>query len=416
MKIPQLTLRELNHIKSNYQEFIKEPITFLFVTRDRCPYKDPLKNPLYWAILTLENNRIKKPDNYLIVSDNSIDYTEDCIEYCKSKFKKDFILIKLPVRKGCSYARRVGIENLTTELFFMGDDDCLYTPDFLSTNIIIFKLLQKKFSNLGVLNCLTFERDVDYRGVEILKHIGKTYFDENTFFHNFDKFPIEYKNHKKYIDKYANLLEPFEVDTFSGVSLNSRTAILNSGNFEDLSNWANDYLEHLIMGQKLLKKGYVIYHNPNKTSTSVHLKFGADSRDYTPTGLNKIKFPKMKLDLEQIIKLSQNTDLKGGCRLSDTDFHINEIGSLVFFYLNISEDLGIKQALKEYNYFVKSNYYFSTTTGNIEGEDTRFKIWREGINKACTEYYGQSKESYNIFCEKIFRSLDVPNVNLCLKR
>ena len=68
-------------------------------------------------------------------------------------------------------------------------------------------------------------------------------------------FPSEYSNpiaKEYYLDESHIILKPFEIETFKGVTLNSKQSIIDVGNFLDLSIWQNDYSEHIEVSTRLM--------------------------------------------------------------------------------------------------------------------------------------------------------------------
>ena len=213
--LPELTDAEVQNLIIKYKTELSEDVSFLFVTYNRCPNKDFSKNPLTWAFQTLINSSWNHINEYVVITDGCTDFTEANLNWLKSEYSLNIKIIKRDNRKGCSYSRKEGIEHLTNDIFFMGDDDCLYKKDFMLGGLITFKQLQKFLGHkLAILSLPVFEMDADFRKTESMKFIGKTAFNKAWFYHNFDNYPSEYSdsiNTQKYLDDTITILKPFEI-------------------------------------------------------------------------------------------------------------------------------------------------------------------------------------------------------------
>jgi len=396
------TLNELKIIRKMYRTDKFSKTTFIMVTYNRCPYQSPKENPLIWALQTLVYSELLKIDKFVIVNDCFTDYTEESLKWFEREYCVNLRYIKNNQRRGCSYSRKIGIENCGDDLFFLGDDDCLFKPYFILGSLITFKKLEKQFGNrLAVLSFPVFERVVGYTKTLSINYIGQTAFDTQWFYHNFDKFPQEYdvagKEKTKYLGKDVIILEPFEITTFKGVTLCSRKAVLDAGNFLDLSMWENDYSEHIELSYKLQKKGYLMFHQPDPRISAIHLKFGSPYSKIIPEKYFRIYFEGVEHSLGDLIKLSAIKNTKTGCRVSDDIFSICEIGSLFSFYLKMSEGYAFKHAIRELKDFA-----FKNKLGKKE-KQKRYLIWKEAILKAILITEKQVGKNYQQICRSIIK-------------
>src|SRR5690349_3269697 len=132
--------------------------SFLFVTYNRCPHRDPSLNPLVWAIQTLMVNRNYHPDEIIIVDDCSNDHTYDSFLWLKERYDIPLRYRRNEVHRDLSYSRNIGLGECRNDLVFMGDDDCLFSEDFLAGSMLSFAGVKSQVDTLAVLNLNVFEK------------------------------------------------------------------------------------------------------------------------------------------------------------------------------------------------------------------------------------------------------------------
>ena len=190
-------------MKKNKKKFTKktekiQDASFLFVTRNRCPNQDFNKNPLTWSFETLLANKLSyKITEWIVMIDGSNDFTKQNIKWLE---KKHNITIKTNYyknRKGCSYRRSQGIKKLSNDLFFMGDDDCLYSKNFIKNSLKFWQKIKKKDPLLAVIAQPILEMRTSFYGKIDKSKIGKIDFKKAWFYHNFDKKPYHHKKEIK---------------------------------------------------------------------------------------------------------------------------------------------------------------------------------------------------------------------------
>ncbi len=392
--------------KFSYDETKDLPsASFLFVTRNRSPYADFNKNPLAWSILSLMNGNSSSINEIIVVDDDSTDYTFATIEKLRNHVTCPIKYFKNKKRKGCSYSRQVAIEKSSNEFIFMGDDDCLYNKDFVMGALASYLDIMDKDKSIAVLNLPVYERSTHPKDVEKKENIGKWGIEEVHFYHNFDKFPAEYINDPLYL--HNGELAPFKIDIIYGVNLSYKKYILDVGGYDDLSMWDNDYSEHMELSYKLTKNNYSIYHQSDPRFSSIHLKYGAISKDKFDKRSSSVEFSGLKYNLGELVGYSQINKENTGARINNYDFYINQIGSFFSFYVKISRELGVKFALKEYDNFVLNNQVFSTTPSQIFGLIDREDIFKKAINKGIEISTKQKRENYRDVAKTIFSKVQI---------
>jgi len=118
--------------------------SWLFVTYNRCPSSTPEKNPLVWSFQTLLNNNLYNINDFVVIDDNSMDYTKSSIDWLSKKYGININYIKNKARIGCSGSRRIGMKYTKNNLVFMGDDDCLYSEYFLVGSMLTYEMIRIK--------------------------------------------------------------------------------------------------------------------------------------------------------------------------------------------------------------------------------------------------------------------------------
>ena len=136
--------------------------SWLFVTRNRCPFFDPQKNPLTWSFQTLLNNHLYQVEDFVVVDDCSDDYTKATIDWLCHRYGIKIKYIKSNKRLGCSGSRKIGLGYTKNNLVFMGDDDCLYSKYFLLGSILTYQMLkeQKPGKKIAVINFPVYEKSI----------------------------------------------------------------------------------------------------------------------------------------------------------------------------------------------------------------------------------------------------------------
>lgn len=365
----QLNLVECRDVSEN----TLPTASFLFITRNRCPSKNFENNPLTWVFQTLLANKlVNKINEWVVISDGSNDYIKQNIEWLTHKYNVNIKAVYYTRRKGCSYRRSQGIKLLMNDLFFMGDDDCLYRTDFVGGLLVAWRDLSQRDSHLAVLAPPVLEMRTIFDGTIPRSRIGHIDYEKAWFYHNFDKEPL-------YHGKIVN--QPFSIETFKGVTLGSRKAFLAAGNFPDLSAWENDYSEHLEISRQLINLGYTMYYLPNECVSVTHIQWGVD-RNILPEMEKKIMFLGMKQTLETIERASKRAG-HSGCRVQPTDFMINRIGSFLAFYLNVNQLSATQYALMEYGSAVNNHQIIGTPLAiSALTVSERLKLWHRGLKAA----------------------------------
>lgn len=394
--------------KLNREIAVLPKASFLFVTYNRCPYQQFKRNPLVWAFQTLVNNSHQLISDFVIVDDASTDYTQVCIKWLRKTYNISITYVGNKVHKEYSYNRRKGIKYVKNRLVFMGDDDCLYSKYFIVGSLLTYQYLQQKHpkERIAVINLPVYEKQLYPTEVITKKKIGRVYWKKTFFYHEFDKFPVEFLKNPKYLDRNNILLKPFKVQTFKGVNLCDKELILQAGNYLDLSMWKFGYSEHIELSVKLNELNFKIYHQADPKVSCLHLKYGNKTRDVFNKLLGNTHISGLSYNLGQIIKFSEKRKVDTGSRIDDYNFHVIEIGTFLSLYLKLSYKLGIKFAKDQYKRFVIDGRVFSTTPSEIiKDQEVREKIFWEGIEKGIDATQTQTKEKYPEFMSYLKQNL-----------
>jgi glycosyltransferase involved in cell wall biosynthesis len=354
--------------------------SFLFVTRNRCPNKNPELNPLTWSFQTLlANSASIQITEWIVVDDGSTDFTTDTLKWIEDTYNISIKLFSYKKRKGCSYRRSQGIKQLGNQLFFMGDDDCLFRENFIQSSLKTWVDLKETELKLGVLALPILESRTSWNETVDAGMIGKTDFKNGWFYHNFDKEPQK---------NGSPLHQPFEIQTFSGVTLGLKKAFIDSGNFPDLSSWYTDYSEHLEMAFAMYQHGWKFFYLPNLEASTTHLKYGS-KRDVLPEHERSQRFSGIELPLGELVDLSRKAT-KGGSRASDKIFVGDRIGTFVSFYLRVDP-----------------HFADSYVQSELDSKNVPKELLLQSVKKGVLDAEIISKKNYKSWHNKILKIISI---------
>jgi glycosyltransferase involved in cell wall biosynthesis len=380
--------------------------SFVFVTYNRCPNKEFLTNPFVWAIQTLTANKGYALDEIIVIDDCSDDYTTACVNWLKINYNLRIVYHKNVVHKDLSYSRNIGLGVARNKLVFMGDDDCLFSENFLLGGILTFHLLNQRVQNIALINLNVYEKATYPRKAIPANEIGKTDFNNAYFVQNFNSFPQEFISNPNWLSKDLNLLNPIPVGVFRGVNICDKELLARAGGYPDLSMWKFGYSEHLELSRRLQDCGYQIFHQADPKIFAIHLHYGGISNDSYDRRCSRTFIKGPNLLLGNMIRLSEVTNHNTGTRSSTHDFHFTEIGTLFSFYLKISVELGIHFAVREYDFFVNRNHVFSTTPNHrIKARFERENIWTKAIKAGIVATEKQTGQKYPAILERIMKDI-----------
>lgn len=353
-------------------------ISVVVTTFNRCPAENPILNPLIWCLQTLSEEAHGIIDEFIIIDDASSDYTKESVGWFKSNYDFRVKYMRQDERKGCSYSRNKGLAKAANNIVFFTDDDCLFKPGALAGSVLSFMEVGAHQGPVAILNLPVYDRDTIPLRYESINRIGKRDFDNCWFYHNFDTFPKEYGSFRSLTN--GELTPSFEVQTFKGVTLASKEAILDVGGFLDLSMWETDYSEHIELSYELSKSGYKMFHLPDPRVGVLHLQFGSPTAKTTQIDIDQCReFQGLSISMQEVFTISGLEYDSTGCRVSDEVFHENEIGTFFAFYLKLSEEHAIRFALKEHKNFVIDMKTFTNLTNKIPRKDYRQEIWEKAL-------------------------------------
>jgi len=382
--------------------------SWIFVTHNRCPYSNSEKNPLVWAFQTLINNQLYLINDFIVIDDNSNDHTKASIKWLTGNYNIKIKYIRNKRRISCSASRNVGLKYTKNNLVFMGDDDCLYSEYFLVGSMLTYQMLKRRKPDekIAVINLPVYEKRLSPEFTVKSEMMGKVMLDKTFFYHEFDKFPLEYLRTPHYLDKNKTILQPLEVATFKGCNLCDKALLSKAGNYPDLEMWPSSYSEHIELSYKLQKKGFSIYHQPDPKFGCLHLKYGNLTRDKFDKKLFNKRLKGLKYSLGQMVLWAQRKRFDTGARLSDNSFYMTEVGSFFSFYLKISDRLGLKFARNQYKIFVEECQKFSTTPTNvIKNKKDRRDIFFAGIKRGIEATEIQTGKDYKRIFKQIVQEL-----------
>ena len=172
---------------------------------------------------------------------------------------------------------------------------------------------------------------------------------------------------------------------------------MDAGNFLDLSIWENDYSEHIELSNKLMVKGYKMYHLPDARIACTHIKYGS-FKDRIKEEINDVQFKGVDFTLEQINDFSNIVSKDTGCRVSNIKFMEVKIGSFLSFYLKENIEHARFFVEMEYNNFVKENKNFNTDPELKDLDyNERRQLWLDAVSKGIKVTEQQTDQNFSEF-------------------
>ena len=365
--------------------------------RSPCPEKKGYsrKNPLAWSIESLLNQNISHFCEFIIIDDESTDYTASYLAELKTANDNAMLVHRNDVHVGLACSREIGINIANNHLIFMGDDDCYYPPKILEGALETFKWCLKNDPNTVALTLPIYIRSFWPKTFLPISEIGRFNADEEKCTTAFDCFPIDYFPHYPTCGPKKRYLKPFRTERLSGVFIGLREALKDSGVFPSDRFWANDYHELLVASLELQKKGYSIYHSPDPRIGIAHFKYGAVGRyrislDSTVKNLISLPLRECTVTLEELINESRCDRFNTGCRLPLDKFAATEIGAFFGVILCLKPEWAYNWALRTYSSYVEKGLTISEVVVKSKlKERERLKIWQESISKGIS--YAETK-------------------------
>jgi hypothetical protein len=257
-------------------------LSVVIPTRNRCPEKRPDKNPLFWSINSILNERAVK--QIVVVDDASQDYTKQTIETLQQLTDKEIKYVRNTKRQRAARSRNKGVMHATESRVAFLDDDCvLITPGGLDAVAAL---------DYELLACPIYLRSRYPKGQKPMAQIAQFDYGTGLMLGGFDHFPIEYvqETEKRIREGRHELLPPFRIQNLHGFFLAKREIMENYG-FRDMP-WSNCWGEETFLALELQQRGYEIVLCPDPRAATVHLRFGWSSPDQTEDGyLKTVGYP-----------------------------------------------------------------------------------------------------------------------------
>lgn len=375
-----------NEEKYSYlpKKIAKISYSFVIVTRNRCPFnqKELYKNPLYWCLESIINQKIM-PKEIVLVNDASdlppIDYTDNlitCFEKLVRNKKIDFIYHKNNKRQNCALARNTAVKYTTTRTLFFIDDDAIARIDS-SLAIQLFEILKKKDKRCFILNVPINTRTshpLILVSKDNLMKIDKIKLDITS--NLITRYPLEYFKKPPIIQmENEKIIKPIKMVNFQGgFFIADKKLFLKLGGFEDFGSPVS-YGEETALAIDALINKYNIYYLPYNNLAGVHFSYGNQGGRQEYVG--KDWLDNTNFDIKRMVKESINPRLNTGIRTSKEFYYYIKIRNLAILLGKISKKLRLEWIKKSQKDFVETNIKtFQDNKGSVDDKKIREKIWQ----------------------------------------
>ena len=360
-------------------------VTVIVSTYNRSPYKKLEKNPLYWYLRSVFNQRLK-PSQIIIVNDGSSDYTKNVVDFFRKKGNIDITYILHRVRKGLPKSFDTGLSAATSQFVYYTDDDCIIAPHTIwGAKFTLTKMLEAD-KNTALISLPVYQRATIPAGAISKSEIGKIDLNEGKITGNFDCFPSEYLLRPRYIDKERKILLPFKIRNL-GFHQIARTEILREVGVPIDFDIPNYWSWEGAFGLKILDAGYDYYFQPDPKFHAFHESYGSP-KPKVLTGIDWLSIEMVDgITFKEVISESSRKNLNTGARVSKENWYSYNIRGRLRILYPKSVRAARKWARYSYKEFVvKNNKNLKLlTVPSIRKRVKREEIWEEAVRSEIGE-------------------------------
>ena len=347
-------------------------ISVIIPTFDRCPYEKVEYNPLSWCIESLLAQEGGVLDEIVIIDDASTDYTSKVVSYFQAKSNISISYIKNEENKGSSKSRNIAVEKSRNEYILFLDDDCVASRYMLFGAIFTLEKIGKSAS---VLHLPIYHRKTVPDVIDSFE-IGFLDLKKGVIKGNFEGFPNDYIDNidKNLMDPFLKILKPIQIKNMAGVFLIKKSLFNKVGRFPEFFTWKNGYREETDLALRISENGDNIYFTPDPKFHCVHLKYGAEGKEYDEEDLTP--------HLRDLIKRSNISRINTGNRVGIEEWFYDFLLSTYVTLKKRSPSAAKKFLYETYKSFVVRNKLsVAGIDGKIESSKIRRKIFYRAVRQ-----------------------------------
>lgn len=369
------------HFSKNDKQLPK--FSLVIPTFCRSPHKNVGLNPLYWSLISVIESRLT-PEEIIIIDNSSnkkIDHSELVFNEVKkitlSQNKNINFIYKKVSDKGAAKSRNIGIQMAKNELIHLFDDDCIIHPEATYYSLKILSFLEDKYKDIWqktAMLCLPQnKRSTVPTKLTSIKNMAQISFETFNFTGTISStFPTEYLK----LPQQTILEKPIILENFQGGNIFIfKNKIMNLGGYTEY-NSPITYGEETELAIKITKNKLLILYYPFLNLQAVHLSYGNPN---SPTELigNNWLFPKEKLELKELVKLSTVNITETGARTESDIYFYTKIRNFALIINQYSKSDINRWFEYTYTEFVtNNNKTFQDGKTIITDNLVRNKIWQ----------------------------------------
>jgi len=374
---------------------VAQSVSAVIATYNRCPF-DPASgrlrdNPLTWALDSLLGQAGHALAEIVIADDGSSDHTRAVLAtYLTRSGQVPVRCVRLEKHRGAWAARNAAACAARGRWLLFGDDDCVFAPHYAAGAAYLMDRLREQDPATAAVMLPFYYRATRPRHTVPRLQIGRLVTDQARFATRFHAWPAEYLPGPPCLDE-AGLASPLRVELIGGTAIIDAGALRVAGRFADLSAWPTSYSDHLHLSADLTDAGGHLYHCPDPRLGAVHLKFGAAGRYPLAAADLQADLPGLSRRLGELVTLAAVPRTGTGCRVADSAFHADMIGSFFAFFAGRSADGATAWGIRTWREFVENAQVYSLAVATAPGRSAREAAWRSGLSRAARFLTGTAR-------------------------
>lgn len=357
------------------------PISAIIVTYNRCPSSDFSRNPLVWAVESLQRQHNSGLQEIIVVDDHSSDFTPKTVAHLAKNSRRPIRYHHNEKIIGSPRSRNVALEMAGEELVFFMDDDCLVTPYALFGLSHTYSFLPRRHS-LGAIHLPVFYRSSQPRAALPASNLSRLDPDKALMTSSFDCFPAEaleeiVQNRYSFPDDELKIFSPLPVQNLAGVFLAQKEALQKAGRFPTHFTWRNSYTEESELALRLQEQGYELFFLYDPKFQAVHLRYGFQDG----TSFSGPDWKEEGTSLAVLTGLSNQSFGCSGNRVEDEEWSYSKILSKYVLF-GLRSELGAARWVQQsYQDFVNLNCgsFYSYSGQSLPRRKARKRVWQKAL-------------------------------------